>query len=202
MLLPVGATDVSTSEIRAMTPLGSPIPGKLAADFVMWYRRDGAITPISLHNLAAVTTPHSDGGIISISDGWYRVDIPDAAFSTGVYSVLIGGSIDGGVIVSAPITLIERTIGSGTIYINHNYPTVDNLLVADPDGSPQGGVLIKWYLKSDWDAGNRGASFARGETVTNTDGRWNTGLFVTAGEITLTFSKTGYYFKNRSITVS
>ena len=202
MLLPVGATDVSTSEIRAMTPLGVPIPDLLAASFDLWYRRDGAIVPISLSNLTAVTSAHSDGGIISISDGWYRLDMPDAAFITGVYSVLIGGSVTGGVVISAPITLIERTIGSGKIYINHDYPTEDFLLVTDPDDSPQGGVTIRWYLKSDWDAGNRGADYARGETYTNEDGRWNTGLFVFAGDIVLTFTKKGYYFKSQELTVS
>ena len=104
MIVTGGATDVSI-DIRAMTSAGAALEGKVAADFVLWYRRDGAKVAIVLSDLALLTTAHADGGIKEIDDGWYRLDLPDAAVAAGVNRVAIGGTVDGGVVLSAPITI-------------------------------------------------------------------------------------------------
>jgi hypothetical protein len=104
MIVTGGATDVSI-DIRAMTSAGAALEGKVAADFVLWYRRDGAKVAISLSDLALLTTAHTDGGIKEIDDGWYRLDLPDAAVAAGVNRVAIGGTVDGGVVLSAPVTI-------------------------------------------------------------------------------------------------
>ena len=104
MLIIPDTVDVSI-DIRAMTAAGAALTGKVAADFTMWYRRDAAKVAIVLSDLALLTTAHTDGGIKEIGDGWYRLDLPDAACATGANRVAIGGTVDGGVVVSAPVTI-------------------------------------------------------------------------------------------------
>lgn len=104
MVITPDSTNVSV-DIRAMTSVGTALEGKVATDFVIWYRRDGAKTSISLSNLSALTDAHTDGGIIEIDDGWYRLDLPDAAVATGANRVVIGGTVDGGILLSGPISL-------------------------------------------------------------------------------------------------
>lgn len=106
-----GSTDVSI-DVRAMISGGDVLTGKVAADFAIWYRRDGAKISIGLSDLGTLESAHSDGGIYEISDGWYRLDMPDAAFATGANRAAIGGSVAGGVVVSAPIAI---TTGAATV---------------------------------------------------------------------------------------
>lgn len=77
------------------------------AGLAFWYHRDGglrvAISPIT--NLSALTDPYSEGGLLHISDGYYRLDVPDLALATGVDSVLIGGSATGMVGIGAIVQL-------------------------------------------------------------------------------------------------
>lgn len=104
-----GATDQAIV-IRALDTSGlpfetvdsqSPLP-------TFWYRREaGAKTTFAGVSLAALTTAHSDGGIKHISDGYYRLDVPDAAFASGVDAVMIGGTITGGVIVGFYVQLVD-----------------------------------------------------------------------------------------------
>jgi hypothetical protein len=104
MEITAGTTNVSV-DVRLMSTLGAALTGKVAADCTAWYRRDGAKTAIALSDLALLTTAHTDGGFKEIGDGWYRLDVPDAAFATGANRVAIGGTVDGGVMLSAPVTL-------------------------------------------------------------------------------------------------
>lgn len=99
------STDVSI-DIRAMTAAGAALTGKVAADFTAWYRRDGAKVEIALSDLVALTTAHDDGGLKEIDDGWYRLDLPDAAVAAGASRAAIGGTVDGGVVLSAPIVIL------------------------------------------------------------------------------------------------
>lgn len=71
-----------------------------SAGLALWYRRDGetktAITPATL---SALDAAHSDGGVLHIDDGYYRIDLPDAAVADGASEVLIGGTVTGGVVL-------------------------------------------------------------------------------------------------------
>lgn len=85
---------------------GSALTGKVAADFTsLWYRRDALTVAISPSDLANLNSAFSAGGIKEEADGWYRLDVPDAAFASGAKRVAIGGAVGGGVLLSAPITL-------------------------------------------------------------------------------------------------
>lgn len=72
----------------------------------LWYRRQGAakvaITPVAL---TALTDAHSDGGIEHIDDGYYRLDLPDAALATGAEHVDIGGTVTGMIVIGGRIRL-------------------------------------------------------------------------------------------------
>jgi hypothetical protein len=74
----------------------------------LWYRREGAakvsITEVAL---AALTTAHTDGGIEHIGDGYYRLDLPDAAFATGANGLMVGGTVTGMVVIGIYIDLVD-----------------------------------------------------------------------------------------------
>ncbi len=79
-----------------------------SSGIAMWYRRELATkTTITPAALAALTTAHADGGIEHIDDGYYRFDIPDLAFATGVDSVMIGGFITGMVVIGVEVLLTD-----------------------------------------------------------------------------------------------
>lgn len=70
----------------------------------LWYQRPGAAkTSITEATLSALTDAHSDGGFLEIDDGMYRLDLPDAAFATGVSHVTIGGTVTG--MIVRPVTV-------------------------------------------------------------------------------------------------
>lgn len=96
-----GSTDVSVRLMALDSSTFAPETGIAynTSGIALWYQRDRAakvaITPASL---AADTTAHTDGGVRHISDGMFRLDVPDAAFAYGVDTVAIGGSATGMVI--------------------------------------------------------------------------------------------------------
>lgn len=75
----------------------------------IWYRREGAVkanvTPLIA--LSALDDAHSDGGIEHIDDGYYRFDMPDAAFATGVEGFAFGGTVTGMLVYGGYIELVE-----------------------------------------------------------------------------------------------
>lgn len=109
LLIKGGSTDRSIDVRIVDSSDGTPETGVTSASggIAFWYRRDNglkvAITPIT--DLVTLASAHSDGGILHISDGYYRVDIPDAAFATGVDAVLMGGSVTGMVVIGAKVQL-------------------------------------------------------------------------------------------------
>lgn len=98
-----GSINVET-EIRILDdPSGTPETGVVAATpgMSIWYRRDGeARVDLGVMNdLANLNSPHNDKGIKHKGDGYYRVDIPDAAFAAGAAGVSIGGTATGMVVI-------------------------------------------------------------------------------------------------------
>jgi len=74
----------------------------------LWYRREGAVkVSITEAALAALDSAHSDGGIELIGDGYYRLDLPDAAWATGADGVMIGGTVTGMIVIGNYHTLVD-----------------------------------------------------------------------------------------------
>lgn len=74
----------------------------------LWYRREGAAkVSITEAALADLTTAHTDGGIEHIGDGYYRLDLPDAAYATGAEHVDFGGTVTGMVVIGGRVRLVD-----------------------------------------------------------------------------------------------
>lgn len=88
---------------------GVPITSTVfnSAGIDLQYRREGAAsTAITEATLAALTTAWSTGGFLHIGNGYYRLDVPDAAFAAGADGVLIHGTVTGGVVIGAYVQLV------------------------------------------------------------------------------------------------
>ena len=71
------------------------------------YRREGAASvPITEVTLAALTTAYASGGFLHIGNGYYRLDVPDAAFAAGSDGVLIHGIVTGMVVIGSYVQLV------------------------------------------------------------------------------------------------
>jgi len=104
-----GSTDVSVVLRIVDSTDGTPETGVVfnSAGIDLWYRRElAASTDITEVTLAALTTAHSDGGFLHINDGWYRLDLPDAAVAAGVAGVQIGGTVTGMVVLAPYIEIV------------------------------------------------------------------------------------------------
>lgn len=74
----------------------------------LWYRREGeARVAITEASLSALTDAHTDGGFLHISDGVYRLDLPDAAFAAGASHVSFGGTVTGMVVIGGKVRLVD-----------------------------------------------------------------------------------------------
>jgi hypothetical protein len=72
------------------------------------YRREGAANvDITETALTALTTAHTDGGVEQIGNGYFRLDLPDAACASGVDGVMIHGVATGMVIIGCYIQLVD-----------------------------------------------------------------------------------------------
>ncbi len=105
-----GSTNVSVT-IRILDDTdGTPETGVVwnTSGIDMEYRREtAAVVDITEATLAALTTAHTDGGFLHIGNGYYRLDVPDAAFATGVTGVLIQGTVTGMVVIGCYVHLVD-----------------------------------------------------------------------------------------------
>jgi hypothetical protein len=105
-----GATDRSVIMRAIDSTDGTPETGFAynTSGIDLWYRREGgAVVSITEATLSAVDSAHSDGGVIHIRDGYFRLDAPDAAFATGANSVMFGGTATGMIICGTEIQLVN-----------------------------------------------------------------------------------------------
>lgn len=64
---------------------GEPVNSLVAANFTISYVRQGAAAvAVTLSDLASTSSAYSSGGIKFVSNGRYRLDIPNAAGASGV----------------------------------------------------------------------------------------------------------------------
>ena len=89
----------------------------------LWYRREGAtITAITPAALAALNSAHSDGGLEHIDDGYYRLDLPDAAVAAGVAGVMVGGAFTGMVVIGCYVEIETPQTGDAYALTNSRLP--------------------------------------------------------------------------------
>jgi hypothetical protein len=63
-------------------------------------------TAITEATLAGLDSAHSDGGFLHVGNGYYRLDLPDAACASGVVGVLVHGTVTGMVVIGCYIQLV------------------------------------------------------------------------------------------------
>lgn len=124
MRVAADSTNVSVILRIVDSAAGTPETGVTSATsgIALGYWREGAasFTGLTESDLATLDAAHSDGGLLHINGGYYRVDIPDAAFASGADRVLIGGTITDMVVVGLVVE-IGPTLDS----INTALATVD-----------------------------------------------------------------------------
>lgn len=94
-----------------------------------------------------------------------------------------------------PLTRAE-VYGMGAISVDHNYGGVDRYQAVRETGAGVDNVQIQAFLRSDYEAGNRSASYVKGEVRTTADGRWAVPMMLDAGSYILVFFKQGQYGPN------
>ena len=110
MIISAGSTDKSVVLRIVDSTDGTPEQAvtSATAGLALWYWREGAaaLAALTESDLATLDAAHADGGMLHIDDGYYRVDIPDAAFATGADFVLIGGAATGMVVIGETCQLM------------------------------------------------------------------------------------------------
>ncbi len=104
-----GTVDVSVV-IRIIDATdGTPETGVAynTAGIDLQYRREGATsTAITEADLAGLDSAHADGGFKHIGNGYYRLDLPDAACAINSVGVLVHGTVTGMVVIGCYIQLV------------------------------------------------------------------------------------------------
>ncbi len=109
-MIRANSTDVSVLIRIVDSTDGTPETGVLynTAGLDLKYRREGAANvDITEATLAALTSAHSDGGFLHVGNGYYRLDLPDAACASGVAGVLVHGVCTNMVVIG---TYVDLTI--------------------------------------------------------------------------------------------
>ena len=115
-----GSTDQSTVIRIIDSGDGTPETGveHNTSGIDLWYRREGATkTSLTEAALGALDAAHSDGGIEHIGDGYYRLDLPDAAVAAGSVGVAIGGTVTNMIVIGTYHALVTNN-PYGTIDVN------------------------------------------------------------------------------------
>ena len=115
-----GSTDQSTVIRIIDSSDGTPETGveHNTSGIDLWYRREGATkTSLTAVALGALNADHLDGGIEHIGDGYYRLDLPNAAVDEGSVGVAIGGTVTNMIVIGTYHALVTNN-PYGTIDVN------------------------------------------------------------------------------------
>lgn len=165
-----GTTNVSTviRIVDSTTGLPETAVEHNTAGIDLWYRRDvdpggTPLAKVSLTEaaLAALTTAHADGGIEHIGDGYYRLDLPDAAVAGGAIGVLVGGTVTGMMVIGNYHQLVDYDPNDAvrlglTALPNAAADAAGGLPISDAGGLDMDAILADTNeLQADWVNGGR-----------------------------------------------
>ena len=144
MLVKKGRTNVSVVVRIVDSGDGTPETGVVfgTSGIDLWYRRENNFkVSITEADLATpdLEDPHLDGGFLTISDGYYRLDVPDLAFATGEDGVQIGGTVTGMVVFGPYVQLTDLDVmdvvrGGMTALPNAAADGIGGLPISDAGG--------------------------------------------------------------------
>lgn len=124
-----GSVDVSVVIRIIDSTDGTPETGVVfnTSGLDLQYRREGAASvAITEATLAALTTAHADGGFLHIGNGYYRLDLPDAAVAAGADGVLVHGACTGMVVIGAYVHLTSGGIRKNQALANFPFTLIDS----------------------------------------------------------------------------
>jgi len=104
-----GSTDQSVVIRIIDDTTGLPETGVVwnTAGIDMWYRREGAVSVDIVEAIrATLDAAHADGGFLHINDGYYRLDLPDAAVAAGANGVMVAGAVTGMIVIGCYVPLV------------------------------------------------------------------------------------------------
>lgn len=87
----------------------------------------------------------------------------------------------------------ELGAGDGSVTVNHDTGGADALAYRTASGAGIDNAVVRAWLKTDYDAGNRSASFVRGLVFTDASGRWTRDMKLDPGTYVIEFSSQGHY---------
>jgi len=112
------------------------------------------------------------------------------ADSTKSFSLLMD-PVDGDI---AKDSTLATLLGSGNTAVDHDTGGEDNLRFATLAGVGVDNASIVAYLKADYDAGNMGPSYVKGNSITDVNGRWARPIYLDSGNTyTIVAYKQGEY---------
>jgi hypothetical protein len=120
-----GATDQTvTIKIIDLTD-GSPETGVVfntsGIDLKYWRHGANTVTDIT-EATQTINGAHSDGGIVSVGFGYYRLDLPDAAVASGVTAVEVIGTVTGMIVIGGTVQLTTDTPQTGDSFARLGAP--------------------------------------------------------------------------------
>ena len=89
--------------------------------------------------------------------------------------------------------LMSEVVGTGTVLVDHNYPSSDYLTYLSPSGNGINGATIKVFRWDDYDSGNRSEIFVVARSTTVENGKWKNPVYLDPGSYTFVFSKAGLF---------
>ncbi|MCA9252832.1 MAG: hypothetical protein R3E58_14385 [Phycisphaerae bacterium] len=110
--------DVSVEVYGANALTGLAETGLTSSDVAVHYvRARAAAAAVSLSALGSADAAHADGGFVEIdavnAAGWYRLDLPDAAFATGADGVIVIAKASG--VLFTPVRVQLGAVASGAL---------------------------------------------------------------------------------------
>lgn len=112
----------------------------------LWYRRPGGAHTSITEATQTEGGAHSDGGFVHVSDGYCRLDLPDAAVASGADYVDVGGTFTGMIVIGGRIRLTDvdlddATRGGMTALPNASADAAGGLPISDAGGLDLDAVL-------------------------------------------------------------
>ena len=152
-----GLTDQSTVIRIIDSTVGTPETGvtSVTAGLDLQYRREGGtVSSLTESDLAALDSAHADGGMLHIGAGYYRLDLPDAAFATGANGVLVFGTVTGMVVIGSYHPLVDYdpqdTVRLGlTALPNAAADAAGGLPISDAGGLDMDAILSRIGVNTD-----------------------------------------------------
>lgn len=147
--LQAGATDQSITLKIIDSSTGAPKADVVfnSAGLDLKYWRHGPNSVVSLTEVTqTVNGAHTDGGFVSLGDGLYRLDLPDAAIASGTTAVEVFGAVTGGNVIagtvelSPPVTTVTNSDKTGYSLVQ-SFPTNFSSLAITGGGAVTAGTV-------------------------------------------------------------